>query len=446
MTIDTTAIAYQYKRVYGDMITDLFKRHTMTWNQFDMSNRKAKPNNTPAGAGFYFGLRTKDVEGVGARNPAGTSFLPEPIAGAGTQGVITPKAIYAVIRMTGMALAAGKSDIGAMVEAQGDATMNAYNSLVSDLNRQCHADGFGGMATLSATSDTLSTSATWTLTCDNDVGVRYLKDGMIVDFYESNTLDASSKASRISSIDPVTKIVTMEANSSNYITYHPLTVTDTIAAGTIASGAVMVRYGARSSTSHATTNTAYEINGLNALYDDGTLIATFEGVSTTSFPKFKATILGNSSVNRELSEDLMIAACDIVRTKSTKEAQLIRMGQGQRRKYFALLSSDRRYAPVTGRYRGGFEMLDFSAAGPNISMIFDPQTQPNRMYFEPTDSIKKYELEPIGWGGFDPNKMHWRENYDQATMYLRTYADLGVEDRQALVLLDDLTEPGNQIF
>jgi hypothetical protein len=443
MTIDTNAIAYQYKRVYGDMITDLFKRHVMTYNQFEQSSRKAKV--TPYGAGFYFGLRTKDVEGVGGRNPAGTAFLPEPIEGAGTQGVITPRAIYSVIRMTGMAIAAGKSDIGALVEAQGDATMNAYNALVNDLNRMCHGDGYGKMATLSAISDTLSTSATWDVVVDNDVGTRYLKDGMIVDFYEGNNIDQSSVSSRISSVNPVTRVVTMEANDSSYQAFHPLTAAQSysIAAGTVASGAVMVRYGARLA-AHATTNAYYELTGLNAMYDDGTLLATFEGVTVASNPKFKANIMGNADVNREISEDLMIAGVDFTQTRSNSMASLIRMGQGQRRKYFGILVPDRRYAPST--YKGGFEMLQFAASGSNCQIMYDPQCQPNRLFIEPENSIKKYELEPIGWGGFDPNKMHWRENYDQATMYLRTYTDLGIEERQALTLIDDLTEPGNQPF
>ncbi|MCK5615377.1 hypothetical protein KAR91_76645, partial [Candidatus Pacearchaeota archaeon] len=135
---------------------------------------------------------------------------------------------------------------------------------------------------------------------------------------------------------------------------------------------------------------------------------------------------------------------DLTQTRSDSMATLIRMGQGQRRKYFALLSPDRRYAPAT--YKGGFEMLEFAAGGPNVKIMYDPQTRPNKLFIEPDSAIKKYELEPIGWGGFDPNKMHWRENYDQATMYLRTYTDLGVEERQSLTLIDDLVEPGNQPF
>lgn len=442
MAIDTTALAYQFKRTYGDKITDLFARHSMTYNQFDKSSRKASVK--PGGAGFYFSLRQGDVEGVGAR--VENAILPEPIEGAGVQGVITPRLIYAQIRMSGLALEAGKGDLAAFVDAQGDATMNAYKSLVSDLNRQCHSDGWGLLGTLSAAA-TPSTSATWTATFNNDRGVRYMKKGMICDFYNSTTLDASASAVRISSINPVTKVVTFEAAANAYRAFHPITAAQSTtayvnAASAISSGSFLVRYGARLAT-HVTTGNSIELMGLDAMYDDGTNSASFEGITVASYPEFKANILSNSSVNRELSIDLMLAAMDMTAARSSSQVGLIRMGLGQRRKYFNLLAPDIRFAP--GELKGGYETLKFSQNAA-VEIMVDPVTQPNKIYFEPKGAIKKYELTPIGWGGFDTNKMHWRENYDQASMYLRTYTNLGVEERQALTVLSDLTEPSNSPF
>ena len=175
--LDTTALAYQFKQTYGDKITDLFARHTMTYNQFTKSPRKAKIR--PGGTGFYFSTRQGDVEGVGGR--AENALLPEPLAGDGVQGIITPRQVYAVIRMSGLAIEAGKGDIHAFVDAQSDATMNAYKSLVNDLNRQCHSDGYGLLGTSSAVA-TPATGATWTVAFANDRGVRYMKKGMICDF------------------------------------------------------------------------------------------------------------------------------------------------------------------------------------------------------------------------------------------------------------------------
>jgi len=438
--LDTSALTYQFKQVYGKLITDLFARHTMTYNQFDESPRKAEIR--PGGTGFYFSTRQGDVEGVGGR--VENAILPEPLPGDGVQGIITPRLIYAVIRMSGLAIEAGKSDQMAFVNAQTDATMNAYNSLVNDLNRQCHGDGWGLLGTTSAvcTPDT-DGSGTWTAAFDNDRGTRYMKKGMICDFYTSTTLSTSASSVRISSINPITKVVTFEQAADAYRAYHPIAAARTSpytnAASTQASGSFLVRYGARLA-AHLTTGTSRELTGLDGMFDDGTNLATFEGITITSDPEFKANVMRNANVNRELSIDLMLAAMDMSAARSHTPVNCIRLGLGQRRKYFGLLAPDIRFSPK--ELKGGYEVLSFSQNAA-VEMFVDPVTQPNQIYFEPKKTIKKYELTPIGWGGFDPNKMHWRPDYDQATMFLRTYTNLGVEERQALTLLKDLTEPAN---
>ena len=436
--LDTSTLAYQFKQTYGKKITDLFARHTMTYNQFDKSDRKAQIR--PGGTGYYFSTRQGDVEGVGGR--AENAMLPEPLAGDGVQGIITPRLIYAVIRMSGLAIEAGKGDIHAFVDAQSDATMNAYKSLVNDLNRQCHADGYGLLGTLSAAA-TPATGATWTAAFANDRGVRYMKKGMICDFYNGTAIDQSASSVRISSINPVTQVVTFEKAADAYRAYHPIVAARTTpydnAAASIATGSFLVRYGARLAV-HATTNAFYEIMGLDGMFDNGNLLAQFEGITVASDPEFKANILDNSSVNRELSVDLMLASMDMSAARSHSAVDLIRMGLGQRRKYFGLLSPDVRFAPQV--LKGGYETLAFSQNAA-VEILVDPVTQPNVIYFEPKKCIKKYELTKIGWGGFDANKMHWRQDYDQTTMFLRTYTNLGVEERQALTKLDDLIEPAS---
>lgn len=435
-TIDTTAIANQLKRVYGDKLTSLFPRHQMTYNLFAKSPRKASVK--PAGAGYYFGLRQSDIESVGARGEG--EYLPEPIHGASVQGVISPKLVYGTLRLSGLAIEAGKGNVAAFVDTQAEATMSTYQALITDLNRQCWGDGFGSLATLSTAGSTL-TGSTWTLTCDNDVGVRYLRKGMIVDMYTSGGSPIEAACSqRIYSIDPSARTVTMYANANTWRTYHPNSTMRSYAASNgaaVASGAVIVRQGVRD-TSFATSDTPVEMVGLLGQYDDGTLLASHEGITVTSYPEFKANILDNSGVNRELSIDLMLAAMDMTSAQCGMTPNLIRMGLGQRRKYFGLLAPDVRFAPAS--FRGGYEELSFSQNSA-VKIIVDPVTRPNKLFFEVDGAIKKYELKGLSWGGFDPNKMHWRERYDEANMYLSIYTNLGVENRKALTLLDDLEEP-----
>jgi len=435
LTHNTASIAFQLKRVYGKLMTDLFARQQMTYNLFEKSARVAQVK--PGGAGYYFPVRTKSNQAIGARGE--DEYLPDALQPGGTQGVILPKYVYGTLRLSGPALYAAKGNEQAFVEQQGDAVMDTYEALVEDLNRQCWGDGFGKLAVTSAAATTNSTT-TWEVTCDNDLGVRYLKPGMVVDFYASDgTPNQYAPSSRILSINPITRVVTMEAVSTTYHTYHPnstmrgYTPTN---GQTVAASSVIVRQGARDA-SFSTSDTPVEMVGLLGQYDDGTLLAAHEGITIASYPEFSANVLDNSGVNREVSIDLMLAAMDMTAARYGKQPNLIRMGLGQRRKYFGLLSSDVRFAP--GQFIGGYEKLSFSQNGA-VDIIVDPVTQPNKMFFEIDGLIKKYELKPLGWLG-EGEKMQLREHFDQWTMVLAIYANLGVEARHGLTLLDDLTEP-----
>jgi len=436
--INTTAVTNVLKRVYGDRITNLFARQKQAYNHFDKSTRKSQY--MPGGAGYYFALRRSDIESVGAR--VEDAYLPEPLSYDAVQGYIKPRLMYATLRLSGLAIESGKTNVQAFASIQGDAVMSTYQSLVTDLNRMTWGDGYGKLGVLSS-SATPATGATWTAKFDNDLGVRYIRKGMICDFYASGgAIDQSASAVRVDSINPATRVVTFEAvgtDGKNYRTYHPNTAAQsyTKAASAIPTSSQLVRYGARDA-AFATTDTSREMMGLLGMFDDGTLITTFEGVSTTTYPEFVANVLSNGGVNRELTIDLMLAACDLTSTRSEKTVGRIWMGLGQRRKYFALLSPDVRYAPA--QYVGGYESLRFSQDA-GIEIRIDPVCQPNRVFFEPANEIKKYELTGIGWGGNDEQRFHWRENYDQATAFLRIYTELGVEDRRSLTVIEDLTEP-----
>lgn len=432
-TETTTTIAYELKRVYGNKLTKLWADHAMTYNMFFKSKRPYM--SVPGGAGFYFATQQSDPQGVGGRGES--MYLPEPMTSDGVQGVVTPQGLYSVGRMSGLSMEAARGNTMSFVNSKSNMVKRMYMSLVNDMNRQCHGDGTGLLGTLSTTA-TPSTTTAWTATFNNDRGVRYIKKGMVCDFYNSTAIDTSASSVRVSSVNPNTRVVTFESGDDLYRAYHPLTAAQSYSngTGTIASGSFLVRYGARAA-SHVVTTT-YELAGLEACYDDGTVLTSFEGITIANDPEFKANRIHNSGTNRELSIDLMLAAMDMTNARSGETCDLIRMGIGQRRKYFALLEGDRRYN--SGKLQGGYEELQFAQNGA-VRIVVDPVTQPNKIYFEVDGAIKKYELTSIGWGGFDPNFMHWREDYDEGTMYLRTYTNLGVENRPALTRLEDLTEP-----
>lgn len=435
MAIDFTdyaALADTLKTTYGEGLTNQFADETTTYNQFPVSDRNI------GGEGYAFGVKYSRAQSVGAREEG--AKLPDPLVGKFDKGLIVPVRIYGAMKISGYAMAAAKGTTTSFINSLADGIDDVYQALVVDLNRQAWGDGFGLLGTLSAASDTLTTSATtWTCTLDNTMGVQYLQAGMVVDFFDGASVDQSSVASRISSIDHANKTCEIEFNDGTYKTNHPNSTFAgyTIAEEAVPTGAYMVKMDARSAT-HASSNTAKEMTGLLGIYDDGTLLDTFENINADTYTEWQANKLGNSSVDRPLSIDLMIQAINIVRARSGKQVKTIRMGLGQRRNYANLLMPDRRF--MDGKFDGGYEELSFAAGDGTIKMVIDPQAQPGKMFFEPDGVIQKYELTPLGWMNED-SLMHLRQGYDEYNMYLRMYSQLGCEQRNCLAVLEDLTEP-----
>lgn len=431
---DASAIAFMLQEVYGEGMTNQFADETLTYHQFPKSDRQ------PRGEGYVFATKYARSQSVGAR--AESANLPDPLVSKGVQGTITPRYIYGTLRLTGPAIEkAKKVGMGAFVDGLSDSLDDIYQSMLVDLNRQAVSDGFGLLGTLSAVSDALTTSATtWTVTMNNDMGVQRVLPGMLVDFFQSTAIDQSAIASRVSSVDPVNKTIEMEFNDGTYKANHPIVAAQsyTVATDTVADGSFMVKMGARSA-SHATSNDSIEITGLEGIFDDGTLLSTFENITVASYPHWKANVLDNGAVKREVSIDLMLQACDVTYKTSGFHVAKMRMGLGQRRKYANLLLPDVRFQP--GKLKGGYETLTFAGGNGAVELVIDPMLPPNKIFCEPNGAIKKYEMLPLGWGNLDGNKMSRRSGFDEWDCFLRLYTQLGTEQRNALTLIDDLVEP-----
>lgn len=432
---DLTNLVDVLKNVYGEGLTNQFNDEKITYNMFSKSDRK------PGGNGYIFGIRYARAQGTGGR--AESAPLPDPLTGIKDQGTVVPKYVYGSIRITGPAIEAAKGNTAAFVDSLSDEIEDIYQSIVVDMNRMCHWDGFGQLGRLSAAATV--PAGTWAGTFSNDIGIMYMIEGQLVDFYASagDTVPGSSGSAifgqRISTITPSTKVVIFETNATTYKANHPtLSSLTNGVASTMPVGCIAVKLGARD-LAYASTDTPREIVGLAGIYDDGTALSVYEGITVASNPKWKANLISNSAVVRELSIDLMLNACDLTRTRSGKKVDQILFGLGQRRKYANLLLPDVRFAPTV--LRGGYETLTFAGGDGSIEMTVDPMCQPNKTFFSPAGIVKKYELTPLGWGNLDGSQLHQRAGYDEWDAFLRIYTNLGIEERNCLTLLSDLVEP-----
>jgi len=426
------------KNVYGEGLKNQFNDEKITYNQFPKSDRR------PGGNGYIFGVRYARAQGTGGRGES--AKLPTPLTGIKDQGKITPIYLYGSIRITGPAIEMAKSNSEAFVNSLSDEIDDIYQSIVVDMNRQCHWDGFGQLGRLSHVATYPGSTSTWQGSFSNDIGIMYFTEGQLVDIYVSSGVSVynattSPVGCRIAAITPSTKTVTFELASSAYITDHPFmsAYTNTTAMSLASAGLIAIKSGTRAATSWASTGTKYELTGLEGIFDDGTDLAVFENITVASNPKWAANVISNSSVNRELSIDLMLNAVDLTRTRSGLNVKRIRMGLGQRRKYANLLISDVRFAPTV--LKGGYETLSFSGGDGSLEIMVDPLQQPGKIYFEPEGVIQKYELTPLGWGNLDGSQLHQRSGYDEWDAFLRIYSQLGCEQRNCLTKITDLVEP-----
>lgn len=424
---DTLMIAYEQSGLENQ-----FNTEAITYNQFPKSKRK------PNGMYYEFGVRAARANGGGSR--AENTRLPVPVSGKYDKSQIYPKYHYEPIGISGPLYEASKGASASFVDNLADQMESAYKGIIETLNMQCHRDGFGLLATLSADSDALTTSSTtWTITCDNDLGVRYLKPGMLIDFFNGTAVDQSAVASRVYSVDPLNKTAEIEYNDGSYKAVHPNTTFRgyTIATDTVASGSYVVTMGSRGAT-FATSDTPVEMSGLEAIFDDGTNVSTFQGLAPATYTWWKANVLSNGGQTRELTLDLLLQAIDLGRMQGESKINLIRMGMGQRRKYFGLLGPDVRF--VAGELKGGYEHLTFSAGNGAVEILIDPMQQPGKVYMEQKGTVEKFELMGLGFGTLDPG-MKQRTGYDSYEQFLKIYTNLGCVQRNGLVLIKDLTEP-----
>lgn len=430
---DYTALADTLKTVYGEGLLNQFNDEAITYNQFPKSDKVI------GGEGYKFGIRYARTQSVGARLEA--QKMPAPLVGKYDKGLIQAKQVYGTLKISGKAIETAKSATMSFVNSLSDQIDDIYQSVKNDMNRQSHGDGHGKLAVLSAASDALHQSSTWTVTCNNTLGIQYLVEGMLVDFYDGANVDVSSVASRISYINPSDKTVEMEANDgTTYVADHPTFSAYTVATDAVPDAATMVKMGSRTAAAWTAADTTVEISGLEAIFDDGTNMTEFEDIAESTYPRWKANVMSNSDVPRELSQELMLQACDLTRVRSGRKVDVIRMGVGQRRKYALLLLPDVRFAPTV--LKGGYSTFSFQAGDGATDILVDPLTQPGKMYFEPAGVIKKYELLQLGWSdGMGAGNLQWRAGYDEYNLFLKLYTNLGCEERCSLTKITDLVEP-----
>lgn len=406
---DLTTLSDLLKRVYDPVIQEQQNLEAFTFKEFEPGEDKL------GGDGWYFDTKMGgNQEGIGARLERGT--LPSAGRQRYKQGKIYWKNLYGTFELTGQVIEAAKSNLHAFAVARTEEIEGLTRDLIKDFNGQIYRDGGGVLAQHNGTE------AANTFNVNN---AQYLRINMMIDMWTGNTKNLDSR-----------QITGITANSDGTAT---VTYDGADAAASISSTDLVIREDNATLVGGTRTGTGsvdgLELDGFKKIVDDGTTSATYLNITRSSYPLFKGQLLSNSGTLRNLTIDLMQQAQDAIWRATNRLPNWIRMGLGQRRKYFDLLSPDKRY--LSQSLDGGYAKLDFNGS----AITVDVDHPLNEITFLTKETIKKYELRRFGLLDFDGLVLRQVSGQDLWRGYIGMYANLASKQPNANARITDLVEP-----
>lgn len=388
------------KEIYEDKIRDQLQSEMIALKRIEKTSEGI--TNEVGGKYVTFPIRVKRNHGIGARNE--NEALPPPRSQQYAAARIRLKYLYGTASLTGQTFELAETNPQAFASALSQEMDGLKQTLKKDTNRQMYGTSLGIMSTVTTGAGPQTTHTFL-------AGTQYLEVGMITDVLSSTGAVIKVEETEILAINTTTGVVTFDKSFT--------TVT----------GDILTRF-----RSYGKEKTGFSqiIAATGSLYD----------IDPATQPVWASTVNSNASINRALSEGLMIKMVDDIRTQGG-DVTVIFASLGVRRSYFNLLVQQRRYSN-TQEFAGGFKGLAFTTDNGDIPLISDFDCQPNRQYYVNEKEIKLYEQGD--WSFMNRDGSNWQRvitaegTFDayQATMY--KYCEVGTHRRNSHGLLSDITE------
>lgn len=414
-----TQLLALFKEVYGERVAEQPNRTTFILNEFDASTRRF--------GGKYWTAPMLD-EGGQAVGSFNEDEQVEDAQGETSKEIqIRPRQHYALVRISGLAIAASKQNLYAFVQAKDFEIKNKTKWLLSHLNVQFYGRGDGRLGAAASASD-----APDSIVMAVGTNMNWFRKGLKVDVWNAavtarrNSGDTTSKNQgwQITSVVKSTRTL-------NFGNVNPAT------AGVIAGDFVYFQDAKLTGSAAAAESTGKQITGLASLVDDTSegVSSTIQNIDRTTFTIFRSSVLSNGGTSRALSLDLVQQLSDAIAQESGEEPDWMVGGYGQRRNYLNLLWYDVRYGPKD--LRGGFEVLKYN----NLDWVVDKDCQLGRIYAGMKDSLKKYVVAPIGILDQAGPQMERVPKTDVHELLIGGYFNAGIERPNTWGKMVDLTEP-----
>jgi len=349
-------------------------------------------------------INIRPSEAIGARPDDGT--LPTAQNQTFVECAIPYAFNYATIRITHPTIASTKNDAGAWAKVVSAEMEGIQRDLKNDFNRQYFGNGTGVIGRINQPS-------TITSTLPLDAG-HNVKVNMLIDVHGDLTGDDINS--------PATGFL-VSSVSGNTIT---ITDADGTSAtlGTVADNDYITRFGSMNQ----------EMMGLVGIVDDGSEVATLQGISRSSYPEWKSTVVdAGGALTATTLDDA------ILEIEANGEAALTCgiTDRTQFRKIANLMVADRRYTD-TMELKGGFKAISWG----DIPIFWDRDTPldgqnagKSQLFFLDENEIQRYELQDLDFDDTDGNVLHRVANkasYDATLFY---YGNLGctAPDNQGVI-------------
>jgi len=399
MATDMTSISGALKRVYDNYVA---AQQNLKARAMDEIAKSAKKYN-PGGEGFFGDINDYGNESGGAINETETFRTVD--NEHYSQYKVLPKIVVWPIEFSGLVSKAAEGDDEAFVNVVVDALDRAKERLLKDENRQFFGLGTGLLAKCAGGA----TSAATTFSVDT---AQYLRANMVIDMYNGATKTLASF--RINDVDKVNNVV--YGSFSTAITQN---VTMQIVKENIRVSAA---------------SDGKEMMGLRGIVDDGTDLQTFQNIDSSANTIWRSRRIDASSAN--LTSDLLQRLIDDVGVLCGDEPDTLIMHRKQRRKYLDIVVPQKRYQD--DNMDAGFKKLSFNG----IELWLDVDCQDDTVYAIKKSLIYKYEVDPLGMGGYDgSDKFLRRADKDVFQGYWRHYCNFGTSNRNAHGKLVSLAKP-----
>ena len=323
--------------------------------------------------------------------------------------VVNAKITVAPFSMSGLARAVSEGDDMAFAQVAAQEMKRSKDRLRATENRMLFGYGTGLLATQ------VGAVSGQTITVDS---VQYLRVNMIIDICTAGSATETASSVKISAINPSTKVVTLVGTISSALDTNEFVLENTRA---------------------SQPSDGKEMMGLRGICDNGTDVATFEGISVSGKPVWQATRTDASSAS--LTEDMLQQLIDDVAIRSGEDVDTLVTHRKQRRKALDIATPQKRYND--GSLALGHKDISFNG----LSLFLDKDAQPDTIYAFPLKQLLMFEIEPIKLGREDGSDVFLRTtNTDTFQAYWRHYANFGVRKRNCFGKLVSLAVPTSGVL